>query len=289
MTDQPTSIPTMTPTDMVDVGIVIVVYNLIEECLSSLAEAIAHSRYSTKVVIIDNDSPKADVVQPWANKHLPHAQVVMRGFNHGFGRSMNFGAAMINAKYYFLLNPDTILTDPDILNKMVEYMQSHPDVGLIAPKISNFDGTRQDTCRRFPAWYQPLIQRSALCETRWGKAYLTHFQMHDFDQSDERKVDWVQGSAMFLPGNIWRALNGFDHRYWMYFEDIDLCRRIWGMGKAVVYLPSVQLQHLYGRASAKIKNPILNILKTKATRAHLASWAKYMWKWKWTQLPKRET
>lgn len=272
--------------DPVDIGIIIVVYNLHEACLSSLAIAIKNCRYSTRVAIIDNDSPFSHLVQEWAARHLPEATVVMRGHNHGFGRSMNFGADLIDARYYFLLNPDTNITDPDLLNKFVSTMEARPEIGILAPKITNFDGSRQDTCRRFPRWYQPLVQRTFLSKTKWGKKYLEYFLMHDFDQASEREVDWVQGSALFLSSELWKQLGGFDHRYWLYFEDIDLCRRVWQSGHPVVYNPDMSLQHAYGRASAKIKNPVLNILKTKATRAHIVSWMKYMWKWKFVRTPR---
>ncbi|MFZ2804211.1 MAG: glycosyltransferase family 2 protein [Patescibacteria group bacterium] len=275
-------------TDRADICVVTVTYNnLHEECLSSLAEALRHTQKNVRVVVVDNASPtqKADEM---VARLLPQATYIRREENHGMGRSTNFGAQQVDANYYFILNPDTRLTDPDILDKLIQYIESHPDVGIVAPRISNFDGSRQDTCRRFPTWYQPLVQRSALGSTNWGKNYTKYFLMHDFDQSTERPVDWVQGSAMFLPNNVWKDLGGFDDRFWLYFEDIDLCRRAWHSGMKVVYAPHLTLQHAYGRASAKIKNPVLNILKTRATRAHIASWAKYMWKWKFVEQPTAE-
>lgn len=271
--------------DHADICVVLVISNkLYESCLTSLAEALKQTDRSTRVVIVDNNS-SAIRVNELATQYLPQARVITRDRNHGFGRSMNFGALHVDADYYFLLNPDTRLTEPTILNRLVAYTTSHPDVGLAAPKLSNFDGTRQDTCRRFPAWYQPLVQRTALGRTGWGRTYTEHFLMHDFDQMTERPVEWVQGSAMFISGNVWKKLNGFDDRFWLYFEDIDLCRRVWHDGHKVMYVPSITLQHEYGRASAKIKNPVANILKTQATRAHIASWLKYLWKWKFVEEP----
>jgi GT2 family glycosyltransferase len=269
-----------------DICVVTVPYNALhEDCLTSLGEAIKRTSKSVKVVVIDNASPTQDV-GGMVERLLPQALFYRRDKNHGFGRSTNFGARYVDAQYYFVLNPDTRLTDPDIFDKLVAYAESHPDVGLVAPRLSNFDGSRQDTCRRFPMWYQPLVQRTALGSTAWGKRYAEHFLMHDFDQATERPVEWAQGSAMFIPGNVWNDLGGFDDRFWLYFEDIDLCRRVWHSGHKVMYVPHLTLQHAFGRASAKIKNPVINILKTKATRAHVASWMKYMWKWKFVEEPR---
>lgn len=268
-----------------DIAIITVSYNnLHEDYLTSLAESLKHTQKNVRIVIVDNASPTQNAHE-MIQRHLPQATFIRRDENHGMGRSTNFGTQQIDADYYFILNPDTRLTDPDMIDKLVQYAESHPDVGIIAPRIFNFDGTRQDTCRRFPSWYQPFVQRTPLGQTTWGQTYAKHFLMHDFDQTTERHVEWVQGSAMFIPKKIWDLLGGFDDRYWLYFEDIDLCRSCWEAGYKVVYAPHLTLQHAFGRASAKIKNPFLNIIKTRATRAHLASWMKYLWKWRFENLP----
>ncbi len=263
-----------------DVAVIIVSYNnLGTECLSSLALTMAKTKYPTKILIVDNNSTDFKTHEK-VPEFLPKAKVIFRDRNYGFGRSMNFAAQRIDAKYYFLLNPDIRIVDPETLNKLVAYMEARPDTGLIAPKLLHFDGSRQDTCRRFPAWHMPIVQRTWLNKTKWGQKYIKHFLMHDFDQTNETSVDWVQGSAMFIPSYVWRLVNGFDDRFWMYFEDIDLCRRIWQTGYRVTYLPDVVIHHAFSRASAKINNLVLNILKTRATRAHIASWLKYLWKWR---------
>lgn len=263
----------------VDIAVITVAYdNLHEEYLTSLASAIKNSTHNVHVVIVDNAS-RTQRVTEMVEQHLPSAQVVLRDGNHGMGRSTNFGAAQTNAKYYFVLNPDTRLNDPDIFNKLVEHMSANPTIGILAPKISNFDGSRQDTCRRFPLWYHPLLLRTPAGNSTWGSKYVRNHMMHDFDQASVKLVDWVQGSAMFIPRNVWTDLGGFDHRFWMYFEDIDLCRRVWQSGHTVCYVPHVTVQHAFGRASAKIQNPLLNLMRSKAARAHATSWMKYFLKW----------
>lgn len=263
-----------------DIAVIIVSYNnLGTECLSSLATAIVRTKYPTKVLVVDNNSTDVKTHEK-VPEYLPQANVIYRDKNYGFGRSMNFAATKIDAKYYFLLNPDTYLSDPETLNKLVDYLEARPDTGLLAPKLCNFDGSRQDSCRRFPAWHMPIIQRTWLNKTPMGQKYIQHFLMHNFDQTTEAQVDWVQGSAMFIPSYVWRLVNGFDDRFWMYFEDVDLCRRIWQTGYRVTYLPDVVIHHAFQRASAQINNLVLNVIKTRATRAHISSWMKYMWKWR---------
>lgn len=268
-----------------DIAVVMVSHNdLNETCLSSLEAARKATALKVAVVVVDNASTKYRANET-VDRHVPGATTLLRDGDFGFGRSCNRGAQDVNAKYYFFLNPDTKLIEPGIFDTLHAYMEAHPDVGLAAPKILYFDGRLQETCRRFPAWYMPFVQRSFLKHTRFGKAYTDRFQMADYDHAQERPVDWVQGSAMCIRAETWRAMGGFDDRYFMYFEDIDLCRRIRLSGRDVVYLPATKLQHAHGKESAKLPGLINNLARNPMARAHLISWAKYLWKWKFAAPP----
>ncbi len=268
-----------------DIAVVMVSHNdLNETCLSSLETARKTTPLKVGVVIVDNGSTayRANEV---VDRHLSGAVCLLRGGDYGFGRSCNRGAREINARYYFFLNPDTRLIDPDIFDTLHAYMEAHAETGLAAPKILYFDGRLQETCRRYPAWYMPFVQRSFLKQTRFGRAYTERFQMADYDHAKERSVDWVQGSAMCIRADVWKAMGGFDDRYFMYFEDIDLCRRIRLAGHDIAYLPSTRLQHAYGKESAKLPGLFNNLARNPMARAHLASWMKYLLKWRWRKTP----
>ncbi len=271
-----------------DIAIILVSHDdLSEKCLTSLQQARAKTTCTTTVVVVDNQSSHYDA-NAFVEQYIPDAWTLLRDGDHGYGRSMNRGAAHVDAKYYFILNPDTMLADEDIFNKLTSYMEKHPDVGLIGPKVEGFSGDLHETCRRFPAWFQPFIQRTALKNTSLGKKYLHTFLMQDYDHQTEKAVDWVQGSAMFVEGNLWKMLRGFDDRFWLYFEDVDLCRRVWESGKKVIYLPSVTILHQHGRQSAKIHNILVNLITTKESRGHIFSWIKYTCKWLGKTLPRHE-
>jgi len=274
------------PKPNADVNIIIVSHNELSiKTLQSLQTAREHFSGISTVVVVDNASIDYRANELIATV-IPDAWVLLRNGDYGYGRSMNMGADWIDAKAYFILNPDTILDDPEILNQLWAYLNTHPDVGLVGPKLLGFDGVLQDTCRRFPSWYQPFIQRTSLRQTAFGKRYIQYFLMKDADRSRDLDADWIQGSAMFIRGNLWKSLHGFDDRYWLYFEDIDLCRRVWQSGNRVVCTVNTQLRHAHGHQSAKIKNTLINILKTKETRSHLMSWQKYLRKWKFISHPR---
>ncbi|MBI4142469.1 glycosyltransferase, partial [Candidatus Uhrbacteria bacterium] len=272
----------------VDLAIVMVSHNdLNAACLASLAAARAATPCSTAVIVVDNASTQYDA-NVVVSEHLPDATTLLRNGDFGFGKSCNRGARTVRARHYFFLNPDTVLTDPRILDILVSYLDAHPGVGIVAPKILYPDHRLQDTIRRFPTWFMPFIQRTSLRDSAFGKRYTAHFLMADDDHTHERPVDWAQGSALCIRGELWNTLGGFDERYHMYFEDIDLCRSAWLAGYQVRFLPSVVLVHAHGRQSARIRNILVNIWRTKETRWHLESWVKYTWKWRWQPLPTRE-
>jgi len=265
-----------------DIAVIVVGHDdLNEASLRSLAAACAASKHSVEVVVVDNDS-KTFAANERVGSILPNAWTLLRNGDFGYGRSMNVGASFVDADYYFILNPDTILTDPQMLDKMHDRMRAAPEIGLLAPKIFYLDGSLQETCRRFPKWYMPFVQRSWLKDTAFGRRYAASFCLQDYDHAMERAVDWVQGSAMFVDGKLWKRLGGFDDRFWMYFEDVDLCRRIQCAGRMVHYWPDVTIQHAHGKESAKIKNVLRNLVYNKVARAHIASWIKYELKWRIT-------
>ena len=263
-----------------DVAIVTVSYNAFADgFLRSLKNVIDASPLSIQCIVIDNASTKIDAKKE-VHAVIPEAQVVLRDDNYGFGNSCNFGARIVNAKYLFFLNPDTILCEADVIDKLHTFMKSCPRKGIIAPKVTHFSGELQETCRRFPDWYMPVVQRTRYGNTSHGRGYVEQFLMRDYNHERRRMVDWVQGSALLIQSELFYRISGFDERFWMYFEDIDLCRRVWLEGLPVYYYPDVCIQHAHGKASGKERNHLKNILKNRVTREHIKSWGRYVFKWR---------
>mgnify|MGYP001565275397 CR=1 FL=1 len=262
-----------------DVAIITVSTNkLDEECLSSVKTMLDLTPLRSCFVVVDNGSTVFDA-HTYLRNAVPDAIVILRNRNHGFGRSCNHGAVSVQADYYFFLNPDTVVNDTNILSELRDFLKKHAKIGIAAPKIVYPDGRLQETCRRFPAWYTPIAQRTDILPKRWSTAHREWFAMGDYNHETARPVDWVQGSAFLIDGDLFRKLGGFDERFFMYYEDVDLCRRCWGEGRAVYYLPSVSLTHTYGKESAQGTDSLNGILRNKKTRAHIHSWLAYTAKW----------
>ena len=263
-----------------DIAIVMVSYNKISD-LPSVARLMEQSSLRMAFVCVDNASTKIDV-QKEVTAHIKDAIVILRDGNYGMGSSSNKGAREVSADYYFFLNPDTFLKDSLVLDRLYAFMREHPKVGIVAPRLHYPDGRLQETCRRFPKWYMPFVQRlpSITRSIKKWKAYADHFVMKDYDHVTSRMVDWVQGSAFLIDAALFHEVGGFDDHFWMYFEDTDLCRKVWEKGRPVYYVPSVVIMHEYGKGSEAKNGLVRTFLRNKLARAHIKSWLAYTSKWR---------
>ena len=152
---------------------------------------------------------------------------------------------------------------------------------MVGPKLLYPDGLLQSSCSRFPVFFMPILRRTFL--GNYFKKIRDSFTMDDFDHNSIKEVDWLMGSCLLFrkeiildSGKVFKPY--FDERYFMYFEDIDLCRQIWANGFKVVYNPEAIFVHDHMRQSAK--HPwYLAIFLDRLTWDHIGSWLKYFLKW----------
>jgi GT2 family glycosyltransferase len=201
------------------------------------------------VIIVDNAS--GDSSREIVTAQFQEVQWIQLKTNIGFGKACNIGAEAARGQYLLLLNPDTVVSS-NTLSSAVEFMEAHPKAGLMGPKILNPDGTLQLSCRRsiptpsvafyYFAGLSYLFPKSK----RFGRYHLTYM-----DEDETAQVDVISGSFMFMRRDIFDIIGGFDKRFFMYGEDIDLCYRVRQTGYEVWYYPMVKIVHQKGKSSSK--------------------------------------
>ena len=147
----------------------------------------------------------------------------------------------------------------------------------------NMDGSLQYSCYRFDLqsiMIKPLKQINWDKKYKWIQKYADRLIMKDFDHNETRPVDWVLGAAMVVRKEVVDQLGWFDERYFMYLEDCDWCRTMWENGWPVYYVHDIVIMHMHARESAKVPGIIKALFKNKLARIHLASWGKYLLKWR---------
>jgi GT2 family glycosyltransferase len=203
----------------------------------------------SEVIIIDNAS--GDNSREIVTSRFNEVQWIQLKTNIGFGKACNVGVEAARGRYLLLLNPDTVISS-NTLASAVEFMESHPKAGLMGPKILNPDGTLQLSCRRsiptpsvafyYFAGFSYLFPKSR----RFGRYHLTYM-----DEDEAAQVDVISGSFMFMKRELFNEIGGFDKRFFMYGEDIDLCYRISLAGHEVWYYPQIRIVHQKGKSSSK--------------------------------------
>ncbi|MEK9158872.1 MAG: glycosyltransferase family 2 protein [Patescibacteria group bacterium] len=278
---------------MVDIAIIIVNYKTeddVRNLLLDLRKDLASSNLKTQVVVVDNTPGNGMWLD--VKNGFPEVKYLPQDYNWGFGKSQNIGIQSVEAKYYFILNPDISFGESkNVLDELYEFMETHSKLGLIGPKLLNLDGSLQYSCFRFPSFWIPFYRRSKAGEWRRNKKKVDKYLMKDFEHNKTQPVDWLIGSALFIraealrqAGPAYRQAGGFDENFFMYFEDCDLCRRFWEHHWPVYYYHEVSLIHRHSKASAKVQGFWQSMIKNPLTRTHIISWIKYMWKWRFMKL-----
>jgi hypothetical protein len=209
------------------------------ESLRTGHEAAAH-----EVLVVDNASSDATVAI--IMREYPWVRVIARRDNGGLSVAINEGVRASKGAYLAVLNPD-VHFDGDPLTPLASYLAAHPDVGIVAPKLLDDDGQLQMSCRAFPGYATALFNRySLLTRLSPNNERSRRYLMSDFDHASEREVDWVSGAALMLPRRVFDEVGGWDPGYFMFNEDVDLCRRVHDAGLRVVYQPTVVVRHTIG-------------------------------------------
>ncbi len=228
-------------------SIIIVNWNvrdLLDACLASIyASDLDAANYEIIVVDSASNDGSADMLR----ERYSSVDLLPQNENIGFTRGNNLGLARASGRFLLLLNPDTEVS-ATALDRLLDYMQGNPKVGIIGPHTHNTDGSHQSTRRRFPTLMTGIFESTWL--SRWAPAAVERdYRMQDTDDDDIIEVDWVQGSALMLRREVFQDIGGLDEAYTMYFEELDFCRRAKTAGWLVRYHGLAKITHHGGKSS----------------------------------------
>ena len=201
-------------------------------------------------LIVANNSPAESLELPSGDRLA--IRVLDIGANVGYASGVNRALQHAGAPIVMVANPDVRVVG-GTLTGAIGILQRTPDAGLLLPLLRYPDGSIQSSIRRFYTWPVILFARSPLRALTHEPPFFRRYLYSDLDRSRPADVDWGLGAAMFLRREEWGDGPLFDERFFMYFEDVDLCLRIWGGGRRVVYRPEVECRHEHRRASG---NPL---------------------------------
>jgi len=234
----------------------------------------APPKFTYEFFLVDNDS--RDGIEEVVREQFPWVNLIMSPKNVGLGAGVNLALPKARGKYVMWLNPDLVI-EPGELDKWVEWMEAHPDVGVSGPRLLNADGTDQESCYQFPNPLIPILRRTPLGKLPGLSGIVSRYHMEGLDRTKEHDVDWVLGAAHLTRRETLEKIGRFDERFFLYFEDADVCRGVWSAGQRVVYTPVARILHYYQKQS-QTKN-LWQAFKNPITRIHIASGFKYFAKY----------
>ncbi len=241
---------------------------LLKQCIRGILEAQLEDEY--EVIAVDNHSGDGSIEM--VKELFPTVTAISSPVNSGFAAGMNLGFAKARGEFLLILNPDVALFGGAV-KELLTYLRHHPRVGIVGPKLINPDGTVQWSCYRFYSHWTPLLRRSPLGRLPASRRHLRRFLMSDWDHQDNRPVGWLLGGCMMIRRQALQEAGQFDPRFFLYFEDVDLCRRMWQAGWEVHYVASAEMVHYHQRMSAEHAG--LTGLFSYPTRVHIRSWLRY--------------
>ncbi len=233
---------------MSPLSVIIVNYRsglILPDCLDSLFKFSPPLDFD--VLVINNDAA-SDLAQA-QEQQWPRTSYIQNQANLGFAAAVNLGISRSRGEFVLLINPD-IIVQPGSIQGLLDTMYSHAEAGIVMPLLRNPDGSLQYSCRRFYSYSTLLLRRAPLRRLYSNHPLVRKHLMLDWKHDSLADVDWGLGAALLIRRSAMKDCGLFDERFFLYFEDVDICLRMWRGGWRVLYNPASTMVHIHRRDSA---------------------------------------
>jgi len=256
---------------LIDLVIAIINWNgesFIGQCLDSVRCARIQSRYSIEVVCVDNNSSdrSLEIISRFSD-----VEVISLDENVGFAPANNIVFNRFSARYYLMLNPDTVVDDPENFNQILDYMEAHREVGIVGCKLRNEDGSWQKSIGHHPtvlsgvaeqtglnyvAHRYRVFRRTGAALSRVFKTNFTHFDERSHSSAEPLDVDFVWGAYLLFRKEVKETIGLLDENFYIFGEESDFCLRATRYGWKTRFVPLTSIVHLGGGAQRQNLNRI---------------------------------
>ena len=235
---------------MTVLNIIYVNFNSTDLLIKSIQTIFDHNknRQDLQIIVFDNgsnDDPNRVKV------FFPRINLILNRKNIGFGAGVNQALSHCHSKYVIFLNPDSLVNN-SLIETSVRFMDQHDKIGILGPMIIDEDGSVQGSARAFPSPLTSIFGRNTPITKLFPNNKITRSNILTWrtDNKTPIEVDWVSGACMVARLEAVQAVGGFDTRFFLYWEDTDLCKRIRDKGWKVVYYPKIKITHFVGKSSS---------------------------------------
>ena len=236
-------------------SIVIVNWN-VRDLLCRLVDSILHftNELEYEIIIVDNDSTDGSIKKLKKNyqKQLQSGKLTLieNNFNAGFAKANNQGLKIAKGKYVLFMNPDMEMVENSFL-KLYKFMEKTPNVGVSTCRLVYGDKTIQPNVKNNPTFCSQIFVILKLHHFFSWVPCLKKYLAKDFDYTQKKYVQQVMGAFVFMKRELANKLGGWDETFWLWWEDLDLCKRVQEKGAEIVYLPITEVIHYEGKSFAQ--------------------------------------
>lgn len=251
-----------------EISVIIVSWNAsgyLEKCLESLSGGIVRNH---EVIVVDNNS--SDGSPTMVMNKFPWVKLIQTGENLGFSKGNNIGVKSSRGKYVALINSDALAL-PGCLDALSQFLDDHPDVGMVGPRVMNGDRSQQSSCRRFPTLWNNACEVFLLNRLFPRIKFFAGEHMFYFSYDCTCEVEVLVGCFILARRKAINEFGLLDEDFFFYGEDIDWSRRCWQAGWKVMFYPGAEAIHFRG-GSSKNNRPRFAVMQHTA---RLQLWAKH--------------
>ena len=229
------------------VSVIVVSFNTCALTLACIESLVSQDQdcFDLEIIVVDNAS--SDDTLACLKAKFPSTKVILNSKNIGFARGSNLGFEMAQGKYLYALNSDTESLQGSIA-ALVSFMETHPQAGACGPMLLNSDQTIQPSGRALPTLLSVFMDMTKLY--RLFRADVFSQRGRNYEQV--LQVGEISGAALFVRSSIFRAIGGFDEKFFAYYEDVDWCKRINTAGHSIFYVPTARVIHHWRGTSRQV-------------------------------------
>lgn len=223
----------------------------LKDCVKSVMKSSFDNCTLNKVIVVDNNS-RDDSIELAEKLNFKKLEIIKNKDNLGFGKACNIGAKDSLSDFILFLNPDAIVYE-DTFKKLFDSIEQNnvADIAVFGVQLIGDDGKVQRTCARFPSLWNFLVKVFGL--NKFNLKYFKTYHMEDWNHNEIKQVDHVIGAFYVIKRELFNNIQGFDERYFVYFEDLDLSKKVHNQGHKIVYLSDVKAYHKGGGTSEQVK------------------------------------
>lgn len=226
----------------------------LKKCIKSILQNPPNCNF--RIVVVDNNSKDGSrkLLKHIENENIKY---ISNNKNIGFGRACNQIAKKQNSSYLLFLNPD-VEVSKNAIDKLIDFLKKNEKIGMATGKLLFPDGSLQLSCRKFPTILRALFGRESTLRKIFPNNMISkEYLMSKLDYNKIQFPDWVRGAVILFKTDIFEKIGGFDEKFFLYFEDTDICLRLREKGYEIAYLPEAVFYHKLGSSTKKKR------LKTK--------------------------